>query len=748
MDQDYLPTQGDPVSSDSLTFTKALDLVRFLKAELNPFARLLECLANPQEEVVVLEVDVELPQRPTHDIRHSERLAVAFCSDDLRQPEVLALRPDFPVVPHLNQRITELPRSLCLYDRPYHEIKLHWTPARFVEAIRYWLMQTAIGKLHAQDQPLEPLLFDPAHELVLPEDLLNMEAGTGPEWLTVQAVRRSPTLFTLIASRWDGGKSQETKDFLAFVVSSAPQMHGVIRRTPNTILELHEFLADCGLDLLDLLRQALKDWMITLGTEFQSILEARLILVVRLPKTREPGGEAETVEVRAFAISATIKQIGVDIGLWELNQGKPGLLLSYDETSRGTDTTLASLNPRPAFSRFLAARVNGLDGPNPLEVIAVGVGALGSQVVTNLVKAGFGQWTLIDDDVLLPHNLGRHSLQGFALGFPKATAMAEVLNATIEGKGIARGIVADVLRPEENAQSILSAFSEAEVILDMSASVSVARYLSRDVATEGRRISLFLNPLGTALTMLAEDASRRIPLDSLEMQFYREIATNGSISQLFGSHGQIRTGQSCRDISVQIPQDRVALFAALGSQAFRDTVETEMARITVWQVDDQSLTVSAVAVDPAEPWEDHIGEWTLYTDVRLLERLSELRHERLPKETGGILVGAYDVGRKIIYIVDTVPSPIDSEEWPTAYIRGSKGLGVRIQEIGEATDGMIQYIGEWHSHPSGAGVTPSGDDQKVLGWVGAIMDREALPGVMVIVGDEGELGVHLGGQAA
>ena len=742
MKQAYLPVKGDGVSFDDLTFPKAQELTRVLMAEVNPFARLLECRASSDGEVVVLEVEVELPQRPTHDIRRHERLAVTFYPGDQLQPEVLALRSDFPLVPHLNLRDVEFPRSLCLYDRPYHEVKLHWTAATFLEELRNWLAQTAKGQLHGDDQPLEPLLFDAVEDLVLPEDLLAKESGQTTEWLTVRMVPRGPKLYTLIASRWEGG-SQDNLAWVALMVSCAPQMHGVIRHTPRTVADLHGFTAACGLDLVDTLRRELGEWMQRPKKEFRRILEASPILVVRLPKTREPGGKFEVIEARAFLATATIEQLGVDVGVWELNQNKPGLLLEYDEAKRGIETSLVPLNPRPAFSRSLAAHVNGLGDSTPMKVASIGIGALGSQIITNLVRAGFGQWTLVDDDVLLPHNLGRHALGGFAVGYSKALALTEVLNSTIEGEDVARGIVADVLRPGEDAQLLQSALSETEVILDMSASVSVARHLCRDVETEARRVSLFLNPSGTALTMLAEDTSRQFPLDVLEMQFYREIVANPGLNGLLESGGQLRTGQSCRDVSAQIPQHLVALHAAIGSQAFRETVGAEAAQISTWRVDPEHYTVSVMCVNPAQPRKEIVGDWTLYTDARLLERLSELRRGPLPKETGGVLVGAYDVGRKIIYIVETVPSPPDSEEWPMAYIRGSSGLTRRVQEITEATDGMLRYVGEWHSHPDGSDVAPSPDDQKVLAWVGEIMGREGLPGVMAIVGDEGTLNLLL-----
>ena len=64
----------------------------------------------------------------------------------------------------------------------------------------------------------------------------------------------------------------------------------------------------------------------------------------------------------------------------------------------------------------------------------------------NLVRGGFGQWTLVDHDLLLPHNLGRHALVGWALGTPKAPGLAGTLNSIVEGPPIASGVISNVLR--------------------------------------------------------------------------------------------------------------------------------------------------------------------------------------------------------------------------------------------------------------------------------------------------------------
>jgi tRNA A37 threonylcarbamoyladenosine dehydratase len=45
-------------------------------------------------------------------------------------------------------------------------------------------------------------------------------------------------------------------------------------------------------------------------------------------------------------------------------------------------------------------------------------------VVNNLARSGYGDWTIVDHDHMLPHNLVRHQLDSQALGLSKARALA------------------------------------------------------------------------------------------------------------------------------------------------------------------------------------------------------------------------------------------------------------------------------------------------------------------------------------
>lgn len=128
------------------------------------------------------------------------------------------------------------------------------------------------------------------------------------------------------------------------------------------------------------------------------------------------------------------------------------------------------------------------------------------------------------------------------------------------------------------------------------------------------------------------------------------------------------------------------------------------------------------------------GGWKLCYDPVLLETIQDLRAAKLPNETGGVLIGAFDYHRKVVYVVDTVPSPPDSQEWPTLYIRGSKGLQAQVESISQTTKGMLQYVGEWHSHPDGFTCRPSSDDKKVFSWLTTWIALDGAPALMAIAG--------------
>ena len=736
------------VAPSALTISKSSDLATFLCSRHVEGARLVGCnrLDDGTLESLTIDVDASIPQRPAYDIKRVERIVVAFPSDDQCPPEIYSPRPDFPYAPHTNLQNKGEWRSLCLYDQPWYEVNFTWNPARFLDRISWWLTETAHGSLHQPDQLLEPLLFGSYSDLVIPVEFVKSAPQFTHRWAQPARVTRQDGTYTLIFSQLSGEPIPGAPNqYAVVVVTTNPMTHGLVRHRPRTLGELDKLLAEGGVKARHHLRNIMGTWNRRFRPEqLEPVLSAKLIVLVRLRKRRRDRGAVETVECRAFETQDNIEAVGTSLGVsWQ--NGVTGNSDSLStQAQRLPEPKLALLNVRETFSQEIARRSNGLsEACCDQSLTAIGAGALGSPVLTNLTRSGYGRLTIIDDDVLHPHNLARHALGAEYVGWYKAEALASSLGSLMSDPSWAKPIVANILFPGHKSEELEAAYQDTDLILDLAASIPVSRHLVHGVNSESRRASLFLNPSGKALTLLSEDAGRNIPLDSLEMQFYRAIARDSNLESLLDHPDRNRTGQTCRDVSAEISQEDIAVHGGTGSRAIRQLAEHDGARIRTWLLDEEDNYQLVMDIEPAWPIQRNQGDWTVLLDSELVETLARLREMRLPNETGGILVGSCDRSRKILYVVDVLPSPPDSEELRTSYIRGTKGLKEQVRRIQRVTDGGLDYVGEWHSHPNGHGAEPSEQDRKLLDWIRAGMEEESETGVMCIIGEGKQLGVYL-----
>lgn len=744
-----------PVSPDELAIEKSRSVANVLLTGAMNWVALVDCYQhrsskNPDEEIlaetVVFDAEIELPQRPRYPISNVERIAVTFEKSDIRFPRVFALREEFPLVPHINLESFELPRSLCLFDLPYSEIKLRWGAVSFIERVRNWLADTAAGDLHKPDQQLEPLLSDPDAYIIFPPNFLTTFNEDRIEQVQMVVDEWQNKRFCFVAQRDLQKDSSKLPRFVVLGIRGSSQQHGPLRSRPSTISSLSDFLTGAKVDLLDQLRTRLSETIATASANGADPLRLGLIVLVTLPKTRDEMGTVESVDTYAFVcvrpeeankdIFLSVGEIGERVGLWQVHEGRAGMNVPLDANRIGADVGLWMLAPCYPLSRNNAPMYSGTGQRIDQKLVAVGLGALGSQVFLNLVRTGDGEWTTIDKDILLPHNFIRHAAYGSMAGLSKSLFATYAANATIESPPISNAIVADILSPGESAGAVASALADASVILDFSASQAVARRLALDIDSNARRASAFLNPTGTDVIILAEDAERSVTLDSLEMQYYRLISSDESLAyHLRGPEGQVLFSASCRDVSSNILPELVARGAATASSALREILKKNEATISVWS-GNEAGEIRRISGQIGRTVSEIAGDWTVRTDEIVLAKILAWRTEKLPVETGGALIGTYDMKRKLIYVADALPAPSDSIEKKTSFVRGSFGLKPKIESIKAATLENLQYVGEWHSHPAGHSADPSSDDRKLLSSIARMQHKDGNPALIVICGED------------
>lgn len=722
------------IPSSSLKIERAIAVLKAIMSY--PFAELISCGTNGNEEIIKIRFEVQIPQTSSH-VQRYEEMGIIFSPEDNAYPEVLSLRSDFPEdVPHLNLRDYDLPKSLCLYEIPFDEVKLTLSGHKLIDDIRNWLRLTAIGSLHQPDQPLEPLLVSDDGVVFFTKDALttaNIEA------IVLNEINGRPFILCQSPSAVHEFHPYKTDQYHAiYLQGTAVLQHGVISRTPKNIGELAAFLRKAGIELRLTLFNVLK----MLGERDvpanNSLLDKKILFFVGLPKSRNASDNDVFFDYYCFFSRLTFREIGITSGLYEFAHGKLGTLLIQPENIKLDSPEIGMMRPQQMLSSELARlynRVAEYPEKEPM-FFCIGAGALGSHAFLNLARSGYGLWRIIDNDVLLPHNLARHAADLHEIGRFKADVVCAKANRLNSNAEFSIPIIENAIHPKQ-AEPFYNELKKSDIVIDFSASVAVERHIANDSRFSSKLItSFFLNPRGDALVMLKQDKELVHPLDYLEMQYYRFVINENNLAGHLDIEmiNGLRISNSCRDISGRIPQDAISVFAGIASANIKRILTNPEAEASIWIMNETS-DITKYSIPISKTHNARVAGWEVLWDDHLREKLFSKRKNELPNETGGILLGAFDIHNRKIYIVESILSPDDSEEYPYAYIRGIKGVREKLDSIDRETAGMIQYIGEWHSHPEGATLGPSDDDELLQKWLTEQMAKSGLPGLMIIVGN-------------
>ena len=666
-----------------------------------------------------LELDFEvvgLPQYRLIPVRNIEPITI-YISNEETLP-IVTVRDDFPIVPHLNVHEDNVRKSLCYSDLGYHEIR-HKLNGRFLlTCIENWFRKTSMNQLHRPDQPLEP--FFPYVNNVI---VWNGQLG-------------KPYFDKYIVEDREFGKlmyqSSDGNYFAVFSLPVPPDFSNLIHNMPQTLLELlcsfknYDTIITWLTDLLSIVRFP-KIYNKYFRQERNSLLACKVLINIAIPKQRTDRAPIETFDLRSFVIDKSLKDILTDYGL-SLNGSK--LEPSKHTGGNGANIAITPFIVHLAQSKLkcrCANLVDEADGEKHFSL--VGVGAIGSHILNNCLRSGYGKWTIIDHDYFWPHNIARHVLTSNDIGYSKVKSLEKVASH-IQSDSDLVAIASDVFGKDN---SVIVAFGQSDIILDASASIAVERHLALDVQSDARRISCFLNPQGTATIMLLESVDRSARLDLLEMQYYRELLKNEKYSDHMSLPETMVYSGTCRSISSRISQDNISLSAALCCKAIKLHTSNTNGEIIIWTHATDSVEKESFMADK---WITHEqGGWKIELSLSLLGEMRTDREKALPNETGGVLIGAYDIARKRIYVVYQVRAPEDSISSPTSFIRGCANLPERLKYIHETTLDNLTYIGEWHSHPS-VNTQRSADDVKLHKAIVGYNRENCLPGCMMILGTD------------
>ncbi|PAU93707.1 hypothetical protein CK503_11185 [Aliifodinibius salipaludis] len=727
MEQEYYTTDGNSISEEELSSAKAKAVLELIKnPNLDNFF-LVEVKANDDFDVIVFDIFPQVPQKPSNDIRSVERIATHFHKQDKERPGAYVLRKDFPEVKHIYNPKGDSAKQLCLTIEPYIEEKYYWTASGFLKSIFNWLSKTSKGILHEEDQPLEEFYFESPHRILLPNLFFDNNVDEIDKGFICRKLYQEKNQTIALLDNPD--KNPDQKLLNIFIFETPPVVHSIPQIPSYKLGSLHQELQKINFNLASKLATKLFAY-----AELEKLNPGNgLILLVRIPKKRDIDSEIEEYELQAFFLEKNLKETIKILGL-KTNHGN--IVLGDYDPNNLLDLSLLPLNPTPYLTPSKALEHNGLEKDIEQRISLIGLGALGSQIADNIYRSGFNKLSLIDHDKLLPHNLARHTLDGTHLGEFKVKGMKNTLSSIFENNKL-RTFTENVLH--QLSDDLKQELENSDLILDFSASNIVSKYISNNIVSNAPRISCFLNPNGKDSILIKEDLDRHYQLDTLELDYYRGIYRRSELhNHLDISQSRIGYAYNCRDVSSQMPQINVAQHSAILSRSIINSYNKNCPLISIWRTNQKGETNRFDLACHKYQTINH-RNWEIKISSSILEKIYDERSNKLPNETGGVLVGYINTKDEIIYISDSLKSPSDSIEYPDSYTRGKNNLLEELEKYDKVTANQITYIGEWHSHPDNCSVDPSPDDKKLFEWLKTYREIDSLPPVMLIVGDDNRL---------
>ena len=402
-------------------------------------------------------------------------------------------------------------------------------------------------------------------------------------------------------------------------------------------------------------------------------------------------------------------------------------------------------------SRQMLEFTSGISVPD--SVALIGCGALGSCIGDFLIRAGIRKITIVDKDDIAPHNLARHTaivsdLYGHKVNHLRSLAA----NATFfPDEIVCKSVHQDITTLPEDAFAELAA--SHETIVDATASERVRRKLSGmplprstrvvrlEIFNNGRLGALFVTGTGNnpnlidLYYMLCAEA-----LNNEDIEFWlRSEQAEGPSAQ------ELLLGMGCASATTRMPKYLVTQHAS----AFMPILAAAPNDLQ-----------TGVGINPLRPdgtptgwwWFSHcaptvvlepknLPEWKVRLAPSASARLTELRTQYAPVETGGYLYGGYDYLLKQIYVTTVSDVPSGTSQSPTALRLGPAGRTRLERNIWRRAAGKLSRVGTWHSHPqSGPGM--SNKDRKTMREFCQEDAANGVPTLLIITSEKGD-GAHL-----
>lgn len=643
----------------------------------------LEFVSTPRNHIGALGT-ITLDVGSDSDLRSNEPVLIEFSDvNDIEHSEISVYpdRTDFPFerFPHINYPVGEMPPSLCLTRENFNDWYSEHTFADLVTTIREWYIDASKGnliKLKDGDfyEPFRVLISDVFLFKAPIEDTFIEKFNEAGINIGSYYQKDSHLLC-------DFGSDNEKKAIHVLLYRDARiTLKEWFVKMPETIQELQSFLKEQG--FISNIQAYLSE---KTSQEIDISKVDQMVIQVAFVRPALVLGKSSKVDSLYFSISLK------------------------DILDSNFDAPIKPVTVYDFATTELARHISKTpDSIKRKKILLLGCGAIGSKLAYHLFRSGICNLTICDNDVMQSHNVCRHALTYSNFLTPKVDLLKkELLRMFLFNPDHITVVNENILKwlPTQD----LNAY---DLIIDATASSSVLYNVETCCSKVNTPVIRFAlsdgGQVGLVYCKINEDCSL--------LDYYMHLLTEASkgnddlsrwlTAEQAYNYDRVRIGEGCHSNTMILSDDTISIHTGIASNIIRNIFERPVFKNSAYLsfVNDEYIgQVYTEAFDLPKYTSikfENDASWKLRLPTELLGNIHHIAKVAKSKETGGYLLGYVDVKHRIIYVLNHFePKEISSTHMHLKL--GVDGWKEYYDVIRKKTSKIIDYIGDWHSHPVG-----------------------------------------------
>lgn len=344
-------------------------------------------------------------------------------------------------------------------------------------------------------------------------------------------------------------------------------------------------------------------------------------------------------------------------------------------------------------------------------VLLIGCGALGSAIAETLVRGGLKELYIEDFDNVASGNICRATFNLNDVGKQKVTVLTEKLNQISPHVEIVPVDMKLNLFKNSSFESELE--KSVDLIIDCSTDPEVTFILD----------SLEKRPTVFSLA-LTNKAKSLISITGQDLT----VNAHNLFSHFENEPPSYYEGAGCGYATFEASfNDIGALVHPVLKRINKQLLESKYSQILVAK--DLSDTKGVELITYTRLFQPDLKSY-LYIADSVFSKIEKAVTVHYPKEFGGVFIGNSTSCDSLL--IEDILIPDAYENGKTIFVRHPGSLNERLKLIYQESDGRIDYVGEWHSHPDAAAI-PSSTDKEAIRNISKNEDINTATPIMAIV---------------